>query len=124
MQVTGGVQLTLEPPKQAAASTARSLSSRSPDWLTDIRNELDEYHRELQKLGSMPSGEVLQTLSSMVARVYEIRHHLYRSDLRLATAVRTREVDPMIEELKLIYTIQSRLISDRRDEWEMAKGQY
>lgn len=119
------MQLTLGPPKPSPApSTARSLSTRSPDWLTAIREELDEYHRQLQKLGEMPTGEVLLTLSTFVARLYEIRHHLYRSDLRLATIVRTREVDPMIEELKQLFSLWSRLIADRKDEWEMAKGQY
>ena len=92
------------------------------DVVCTIQNELNDYLRRLQLLNSLPPVEVFQTLSAASARLAEIRNHLVRTDNRRYTALRTKEVDPLIDEVDRQFKFHSRIASVRQMEWDATTG--
>lgn len=92
--------------------------------VTAIRDEIDGYLCTLKQLGSMPPDEVMLQLSGITARLTEIRTHLFRSDSRRFTALRTREIDPLLVEADRQFRLHSRVQAVRAFEWEVSgRGQ-
>ena len=75
---------------------------------------------DLKQLGSLDIEEVFLRLAAITARLTEIRIHLHRVDSRRFTALRTREVDPLLDEADRQFRIFSRLQAVRTFEFEMA----
>jgi hypothetical protein len=80
---------------------------------TSSRNEGDTTER---KMVADPS-DVLARISGIAGRLAEIRAQLYRLNTQRCTALRTREVDPLREDLDLQFRIHSRRIALL--EWEL-----
>jgi hypothetical protein len=72
----------------------------------------------------MDSVEVMQTISSVSARLCEIRAYLYQVDSRRSQALRIREVDPLIEECDRQFKIHSRIQSIKEVEYKLSGGQF
>lgn len=88
-----------------------------------VQAELDDYYVRLKGLNALPSTEVFQTLSALSARVSEMRSRLIRLDARRPTALRTKQVDPLLEEIDRQFKFHSRIVAMRQFEWDASKGQ-
>ena len=76
----------------------------------------------LTDLPNQDPSDVLATLSAIAGRVAEMRAQLYRSNSPRCTALRTREVDPLREDLDLQFRIHSRRIALLEWELKMSTG--
>jgi hypothetical protein len=94
--------------------------TREQAFVQTIRAEIDGYFCRLRQLNSLPPDAVFATLSAITARMGEIRLMLVRSDSRRMTALRTREVDPTIEECDRQFRLHSRIQAVRTFEWEVS----
>jgi hypothetical protein len=92
------------------------------DNIAKMRVEIDGYHRQLRGLNAMDTVEILQTLSAISARVSELRVQMNRRPDRMATALRTKELDPLHEEVERQFKFHSRLLSVREMEARTAGG--
>lgn len=88
-----------------------------------IRLEIDGYYKILRKLVRSDPSEVFQHLSAISARMSEIRTRLIRVESRKATAIRTKEVDPLLEEVDRQFKFHSRLQATREMEASLTRGQ-
>lgn len=77
----------------------------------------------MRKFQVMDIAEVLLSLSAFSARAAEMRAQLVRVDNRRAAAFRTKEVEPLLEEVDRQFRIHSRLQAVRQMEWDSSKGQ-
>jgi hypothetical protein len=93
-------------------------------WAETLRNEIDSYFEMMKKFNSKPPFEVLQDLSSIVSRVAEIRVILSRSNNMTAQAIRTKEVDPLLDAAEKLFRIHSRLIALQEKEYDTNRGQF
>ena len=78
--------------------------------------ELDQMRAQVAQFTEKDPDEVLLTISGLSGRLAEIRAQLQRSNSQRCTALRTREVDPLREELDLQFRVWSRRIALM--EWE------
>lgn len=79
--------------------------------------ELDQMRATVIEFPNMDPADVLMALSGISGRLAEMRAQLMRADSKRCTALRTREVDPLRDELDLQFRIHSRRIALM--EWEM-----
>lgn len=88
-----------------------------------IRNELDGYYKKMIEFPTMEADEIFMQLSSFTARMSYIRSAIMRSDNRLLVALRTKEIDPFINECDRQFKIWSRTFSVQTMEYETSRGQ-
>lgn len=112
VQVSDNVERTVSPPAPA----------RSTDVLVAYRRELDAYWVNMRGFASMEPDQVLIALSAYTARVGEMRKNCWRDGGRLASKLRTEEIDPFIEECDRQFKFHSRLQSTRELDWQMTRG--
>jgi hypothetical protein len=79
--------------------------------------ELDLRRSSNTDLPNIDPSDVLARISGIAGRLAEIRAQLYRLNTQRCTALRTREVDPLREDLDLQFRIHSRRIALL--EWEL-----
>ena len=76
-----------------------SLPSPAKDeTLESLRAELDGYYVVVVGLGELDSSLIFATLAAVTGRVSEIRKDVYRHPSRTYTALRTQEIDPLLDE--------------------------
>jgi hypothetical protein len=90
-----------------------------------VHRELDEIFAVMKRFATMEPDEVMLHCSAYSARLSEIRMIIHRiEDMhRHWKPVRTREVEPTIEELKFQFNVASRLLSSRAFDYEVTRGQ-
>ena len=91
--------------------------------MAGVREEIDGYMVVLKTLRSQPPDEVFLALSGITARLAEIRLMCVRSESRRLVALRTREIDPVLDEVDRQFRFHSRLQAVRQMEWDGMKGQ-
>jgi hypothetical protein len=110
--------------EDVAVAAPAPVNGQGPDPVAQsvaaIQVELNDYLRRLKDLNSYPPVEVFQTLSAISARLAEIRNRLVRTDNRRFTALRTKEVDPLIEEVDRQFKFHSRIQAVRDSEMRLA----
>lgn len=79
--------------------------------------ELDGMRSVVVDYVNRDPSDVLLSISGLSGRLTEIRADLQRSSSQMCTALRTREVDPLREELELQFRVWSRRIALL--EWEL-----
>jgi hypothetical protein len=79
--------------------------------------ELDEMRSKVCRFPDDDPADVLATISGLAGRLAEIRAQLYRDNSQRCTQLRTREVDPLRDDLDLQFKIWSRKIALL--EWEL-----
>lgn len=84
--------------------------------------ELDLYYVGMNTFEAMEPDEVMARIAAMVARLTEIRARLHRLGTTRATQLRTKEVDPLLDSLKLLFQIHSRLLASRQFDYEVTRG--
>lgn len=93
--------------------------------IDDVRVEVDDAFSDMRQFHQMEPDEVMRICSGHSARMSELRVQIQRIEdvHRQWKPVRTREVEPTLEELKQQYLIASRLQSVRELDWRMSVGQ-
>jgi hypothetical protein len=94
--------------------------SHEQAFVAEVRQEIDGYFCRLKQLNSLPPDGVFATLSAITARLGEIRLSLVRSESRRLTALRTREIDPLIDECDRQFRLHSRIQACRTFDWEVS----
>lgn len=84
--------------------------------------ELDLYYAGMNTFEGMEPDEVMAKIAAMVARLTEIRARLHRLGTTRATQLRTKEIDPLLDSLKLLFQIHSRLLASRQFDYEVTRG--
>ena len=109
------------PPQAEPAFTGhRPTGDPVADAARIIQAEIDDYLVRLKNLNSLPPSEVFQTLSAISARMAEIRNRLVRVENRRFTALRTKEVDPLIDEVDRQFKFHSRIHAVRDSEMRLS----
>jgi hypothetical protein len=85
--------------------------------LASYMPELDTMRNTIMAFRDMDPSDVLTEISGISGRLAEIRAILQRNNSQRCTALRTREVDPLRDELDLQFRVWSRKIALM--EWEL-----
>lgn len=99
------------------------VNGEEREFVAGYANELDDYYKQILLFQGMEPDQVLLVVSGISARLVAIRAELVRSGSQRANRLRTTEIDPLIEHLKLQFQLHSRLIAVRQLDWELSKGQ-
>lgn len=105
----------------AGAGEADLPSER--EFITSVRDELDGYAEKLCDVADSDPRDAMGILSSVHARLTQIRLQLQRAGSQRVDKLRTRELDPMIEAVEFQFKVASRVIATTELEWNMAQGQ-
>jgi hypothetical protein len=92
-------------------------------WVAQAQEEIDGYLVELRRLTSKTPEQVFIVLSGISARLVELRVQTFRSTSRRLAALRSHEIDPLLDQCDRAFRLHSRLQSVRSLDWELAKGQ-
>lgn len=111
-------------PRSLPAHAEQASPVLNPEmvFLVTIRDEIDDYFIGLKRLNALPTEEVFAFLSGVSARLVEIRVQCWRSESRRLNALRTREIDPLIEEIDRQFKIHSRIQAVRTFELDMVRS--
>lgn len=114
-------------PLQTLTDRAAQQNQRTVPGLGSVdtvRDELDDVWRAMGEFSTSEPDEVMQRCAAFTARLGEIRMRIQRvEDLYpYWKPIRTREVDPALDELKFQFQVASRLHSVRQFDFEMARG--
>ena len=91
-------------------------------WVRAIREELDGYMVVLRAIRSRSPEDVFMELSAITTRLAEIRLTCVRSESRRLTALRTREIDPLMDQCDRLFRLHSRVQSARQMEWDQTRN--
>jgi hypothetical protein len=84
--------------------------------------ELDSMRAAITDFPNRDPGDILATIAGTAGRLAEIRAQLYRNNSGRCAALRTREVDPLREDLDLQFRVWSRKIALLEWELKMSTG--
>lgn len=112
--------LDKEPETQdpGARQPVQNTKSKFDDW----REELDGYYELMQEFCALDPHTVFMRLSAMSARASEMRSRLARDDSRRALTLRTREVEPFLDECDRQFKVHSRALTITELEFKMSGG--
>lgn len=104
------------------APTLSNVSSDERGLLQAYLSELDVYYEAVKEFHGQEPDIVMQQIAAFSGRLCEIRAKLQRIGSTRANQLRTREVDPLMDQMNFQYTIASRLQSVREHEFKMSGG--
>lgn len=92
--------------------------------VNSVRDELDEINGEMKDFPDEEPDEIMRSCSGFSARLVEIRRRIHRIEDHLPhwKQVRTQEVTPLIEETRYQHEVASRILTQRKFDWEMERG--
>lgn len=122
LEVTNSGERRMNADEGRETETQPSLKSTEQTIVEQLRDEIDGYYIQLKTLTHLPPEEVFSVISAISARLTEIRGHLWRSESRRFAALRSREVDPLIEECDRQFKLHSRQQAVRQMDFELSKG--
>lgn len=93
------------------------------DPLDTLRDEVLSYYAEMREFGAMDVVDVFLSLSAWSARVGELRAYIVMRDDRKANALRTKILDPFLEQVDFQFKVHSRIQAVREMEARLAGGQ-
>lgn len=85
-----------------------------------LRSEIDTFYAQMRTFAQMEPTEIFTDLAAMSARCSEIRCRIVRTKSQRLNNFRTKELDPLLEELDRQFRTWSRLATIRAQEWDMA----
>ena len=88
-----------------------------------FREELDNYLSMMQEWSYTDPDIVMKQISSIAARLIQIRCEIIRTESRANQSFRTKELDPVLDQLGFQFKIHSRRLSSMQLDWDVAKGQ-
>lgn len=92
------------------------------DMVVGFMAELDAMRATITDFPKQDPSDILAGIAGIAGRLSEIRAQLYRSNSNRCTALRTREVDPLREDLDLQFRVWSRKIALLEWELKMSTG--
>lgn len=90
--------------------------------LDAIRREIDGYYATLRTLNGLHPVDVFMQLSGISARASELRNWVIDFDHRPSLALRTKHIDPLIEEVDRQFKFHSRIQAVREVEAKLSGG--
>jgi hypothetical protein len=102
--------------------TKPSRPQQAAGFYTDVEAELDGMRAQVRAFPDQDPSDVLMTISGIAGRLAEIRAWLYRDNSQRCTQIRTREVDPLRDDLDLQFRLFSRRIAFLEWELKMSTG--
>lgn len=85
------------------------------------RKELDDFIAMMQDFATEDPDTVLQQISTIAARLTGIRSQIVRVESRALQAFRTREVDPLLDQIQFQFRVNSRRLSMMSLDFEMTR---
>jgi hypothetical protein len=109
-------------PKQGSATTSKQYVQparlqQAAGFYSQVETELDDMRKQVRAFPDQDPSDVLMVISGIAGRLAEIRAWLYRDNSQRCTQIRTREVDPLRDDLDLQFKLHSRRIALM--EWEL-----
>lgn len=103
-------------------STVNNVVGGSID---DVRGEIDDAFADMRTFHNLEPDECMRLAGGHSARMSEIRVRIQRVEdfNREWKNVRTREIEPTLEELDRQYTIASRLLTARELDYKLEAGE-
>lgn len=122
VSVPGGVTPVAAPPIHPGMNTSQMFPGVGS--IDSVRAEVDDAFADMKTFHNLEPDEVMRMAGGHSARLSEIRVQIQRIEVvaRQWKAVREREVEPTIDELKNQFMIASRLHSVRELDFKMAGG--
>ena len=92
--------------------------------IAGVRTEVDDAFDDIKTFHQREPDEVFRLVSGHSARLAELRGRSYRIEDRAPVwkAIRTREIEPALDELNKQFQIASRLLSVRDLDYRMEAG--
>jgi hypothetical protein len=90
--------------------------------LRSYERELSDYRSRVIDFENRDPADVLAAISAISARLSEMRAQLWRRNTHRAQNLRTREVDPLREDLDLQFRVWSRRIAVMEFDLRMTRG--
>jgi hypothetical protein len=103
--------------KPASPFTPPARAPQAAGFYSQTEVELDDMRAQVRGFPDQDPSDVLMAISGIAGRLAEIRAWLYRDNSQRCTQIRTREVDPLREDLDLQFKLFSRRIALL--EWEL-----
>lgn len=97
--------------------------SQMGNHVNQWRDEIDGYLTQMQAWSMTDPATVMQQISSIGARLIEIRTQVVRSESRLLQGFRTKELDPLLNQVEFQFKIHSRRLSSMTLDWQISGGQ-
>lgn len=101
----------------AGQFSAPARQQQAAGFYSQTEAELDDMRAQVRGFPDQDPSDVLMAISGIAGRLAEIRAWLYRDNSQRCTQIRTREVDPLREDLDLQFKLFSRRIALL--EWEL-----
>jgi hypothetical protein len=115
---------------QGASLPAAPYDTSAYDDVVDgsidtVRAEIDDAFADMKNFHNMEPDEIMRMTGGHSARLSELRVRIQRVEdwKREWRNIRTREIEPALEELERQYTIASRLHSIRELDYKMETGE-
>ncbi len=92
--------------------------------IDSVRSEIDDAFADMRQFHNQEPDEIMRLCGGHSARLSEIKVRIQRIEdfNRQWRPIRTREVEPTLEELQQQFTIASRLHSVRELDYKMTQG--
>ncbi len=84
--------------------------------------EIDGYFVQMQDFNEIDVRGILSTLAGMSARISYMRSQVIRNEGRPAAAFRTRQIEPLLEEIDRQFKVWSRYQSVAQMEFDASRG--
>ena len=91
--------------------------------LERVKVEVSEIRDSCREIGEMDPSEIMRHISSCIARLGVLRGEVVDGRTKAHSRVRIDHIDPLREDLKLLYDVNSRFLSALQFEWETSGGQ-
>lgn len=109
-----------EPSKSTTTTTGQKQQPSDVAAVERLREEVDDFYSRMRLFPQMEQAEIYMDLAAMSARCSEIRSRVVRTRSQRLNAFRTKELDPLLDELDRQFRTWSRLATVRAQEWDMA----
>ena len=92
--------------------------------IDEVREEIDEVFKDARRFHNMEPDQVFRLVSGHSARLAELRGRIQRIEAvhRVWASIRTKEIEPALDELMKQYQFASRLLTMRELDWKMETG--
>lgn len=126
METSPQVQ-TVRQPSAASPLGALDITAVDPTVghsIEQVREEVDEVFKDARSFYNREPDEVMRLIAGHSARLAELRVRIHRVEniQRQWQAVRTREIEPAMDELQKQFQLASRLLTVRELDFKMETG--
>lgn len=106
----------------AITEIRQAVERRQIPTLDMIQDEILAYAQEMAELANAEPGQAFQRLAAIGGRLAELRILCWRTNSQKTNALRTREIDPLLEAAEFIFKNLSRCVAVRQMESDLSRG--